>query len=56
VTSGSYCPTLGTAAAMAMVDRAAAADGTPLNVLIRDTAAAARVAPLPFYRRPATRS
>jgi aminomethyltransferase len=56
VTSGSYCPTLGTAAAMAMVDRAAAADGTPLDVLIRDTAAAARVAPLPFYRRPATRS
>jgi aminomethyltransferase len=56
VTSGSFCPTLGTAAAMAMVDRAAAADGTPLDVLIRDTAAAARVAPLPFYRRPATRS
>jgi len=56
VTSGSYCPTLGTAAAMAMVDRAAATDGTRLDVLIRDTAAAARVAPLPFYRRPATRS
>ena len=56
VTSGSYCPTLGTAAAMAMVDRDAAADGTPLDVLIRDTAAAARVTPLPFYRRPATRS
>jgi aminomethyltransferase len=53
VTSGSYCPTLGTAAAMAMVDRDAAAEGTPLDVVIRDTAAAARVAPLPFYRRPA---
>ena len=56
VTSGSYCPTLGTAAAMALVDRDAAAEGTPLDVLIRDTAASARVAPLPFYRRPATRS
>lgn len=56
VTSGSYCPTLGTAAAMAMVDHDAAADGTPLDVLIRDTPAPARVAPLPFYRRPATRS
>jgi aminomethyltransferase len=56
VTSGSYCPALGTAAAMAIVDRDAAADGTPLDVLIRDTAAAARVAPLPFYRRPAPRS
>jgi len=56
VTSGSYCPTLGTAAAMALVDRAAAADGTPLDVVIRDTAAAARVASLPLYRRPAPQS
>ena len=38
VTSGSYCPTLGAAAAMAMVDRDLAADGTPLDVLIRDAA------------------
>jgi len=56
VTSGSYCPTLGAAAAMALVDRGAAAEGTSLDVLIRDTAAAARVAPLPLYRRPATGS
>jgi aminomethyltransferase len=56
VTSGSYCPTLGAAAAMALVDRDLAAEGTSLDVLIRDTAAAARVAPLPLYRRPATRS
>jgi len=56
VTSGSYCPTLGTAAAMALVDRDAALEGTPLDLVIRDTAAAARVAPLPLYRRPATRS
>ncbi len=56
VTSGSYCPTLGVAAAMAMVDRDLAAEGTPLDLMIRDTAVVARVAPLPFYRRPATRS
>jgi aminomethyltransferase len=56
VTSGSYCPTLGTAAAMALVDREAAAEGTPLDVVIRDTAAPARVAPLPLYRRPSTPS
>ena len=56
VTSGSYCPTLGAAAAMALVDREAAAEGTPLDVVIRDTAAPARVAPLPLYRRPSTPS
>jgi len=56
VTSGSYCPTLGAAAAMALVDRDLAAEGTSLDVLIRDTATAARVTPLPLYRRPATRS
>jgi len=56
VTSGSYCPTLGSAAAMALVDRSAADDGTPLDVLIRDTPAPTRVTPLPLYRRPATRS
>jgi aminomethyltransferase len=56
VTSGSYCPTLGTAAAMAVVDRDLAAEGTALDLVIRDTPGAARVAPLPFYRRPATRS
>ena len=56
VTSGSYCPTLGTAAAMALIDRDAAADGTSLDVLIRDTPCPARVAPLPLHRRPATRA
>jgi aminomethyltransferase len=56
VTSGSYCPTLGAAAAMAMVDRDLAAEGTPLDLVIRAAAVAARVAPLPFYRRPVTRS
>ncbi|MBM4057254.1 MAG: glycine cleavage system protein T, partial [Planctomycetes bacterium] len=51
-----YCPTLGAAAAMALVDRDAAAAGTRLDVLIRDSATPARVTPLPLHRRPATRS
>ncbi len=55
VTSGSFAPTLGTAVAMALVDREAAAPGSELEVLVRDVAQAARVAPLPFYRRPPSR-
>lgn len=53
VTSGSFAPTLGTAVAMALVDRDVAAAGTAVDCLIRDTRQAARVTPLPFYRRPA---
>ncbi len=56
VTSGSYCPTLGSAAAMAVVDRAVAEEGRPLDVMIRDTACRATVTPLPFYRRPASQT
>jgi len=56
VTSGSYCPTLGAAAAMALVDRDVSEPGTPLDVSIRDAATRAHVAPLPLYRRPITRS
>jgi aminomethyltransferase len=52
VTSGSFCPTLGSAAAMALVELEVAAEGTPLDVLIRDTPCPGRVASLPFYRRP----
>ena len=52
ITSGSYCPTLGAAAAMALVDRDAAQPGTVLDVMIRDAACPARIEPLPFYRRP----
>ena len=51
VTSGSFAPTLGTAVAMALVDRDVAAAGTAVDCLIRDTRQAARVTPLPFYRR-----
>lgn len=56
VTSGSYCPTLGTAAAMALVKRSVAIAGTPLDVLVRESPCSARVTALPFYRRAATRS
>ncbi len=52
VTSGSFAPSLGTAVAMALVDRDAAAPGTAVACLIRDTRAPASVTPLPFYRRP----
>jgi aminomethyltransferase len=52
VTSGSYVPTVGTAVAMALVDRAASQPGTGVDVMIRDTAQPGRVAPLPFHRRP----
>jgi len=55
VTSGSFCPTLGSAAAMALVEPSVAAEGTRLDVLIRDTPCPARIAALPFYRRPAPR-
>jgi len=51
VTSGSYAPTLGTAIAMAMVDRGAATPGTAIECVIRDTRQPALVTPLPFYQR-----
>lgn len=56
VTSGSLGPTLGCAVAMTLIDRDHAAVGTAVDVLVRDTPQAARVVPLPFYRRPAPRS
>jgi aminomethyltransferase len=51
VTSGSFSPTLGHAIAMALVDRAAAAAGTSVGIMIRDSHQPATVVPLPFYRR-----
>jgi aminomethyltransferase len=51
VTSGSFAPTVGTAVAMALVDREIAQPGTAVDVLIRDARQAGRIAPLPFYRR-----
>jgi len=51
VTSGSFAPTLDRPVAMAMLDRSAAAPGTAVDVLIRDSRQPARVTPLPFYKR-----
>ena len=51
VTSGSFAPTIGTAVAMAMVDRDVASPGTAVAAVIRDSRQPAVVAPLPFYQR-----
>jgi aminomethyltransferase len=51
VTSGSFAPTLGTAIAMAMVDRDVATAGTAVEGVIRDSRQPAVVTPLPFYQR-----
>jgi len=56
VTSGSFCPTLGVAAAQALVDRDLAAAGTELAVAVRAAEQPARVMPLPLYRRSPPRS
>lgn len=53
VTSGALSPSLGIPIAMAYVDPAAAAVGTPLTLDVRGTAIPARVVPLPFYSRKA---
>lgn len=52
VCSGTFGPTLGKAIAMALVARSKAAAGTELDVDIRGKTEAARVVPLPFYKRP----
>jgi aminomethyltransferase len=52
VCSGTFAPTLHKAIAMAYVARTAAAVGTALEIDIRGKVEAARVVPLPFYKRP----
>lgn len=52
VTSGTQAPFLNRPIAMAYVDEAHSALETPLAVEIRDKPVEARVAKLPFYRRP----
>jgi aminomethyltransferase len=52
VTSGTVTPTLNRAVAMAYVDPAYTEAGKQCEVDIRGKPAAARVVPLPFYRRP----
>lgn len=52
VTSGTFSPTLQKPIAMAYVPPEFAEPGTELSVDIRGSAEAARVVPLPFYKRP----
>jgi aminomethyltransferase len=52
VTSGTFSPTLNKALAMAYVVPSHAAPGTALAVDVRGKAEAAKVVPLPFYKRP----
>lgn len=51
VTSGTFSPLFDKPLAMAYVEPAFAAVGTPLTVDIRGAAAEAKVVPLPFYKR-----
>ena len=56
VRSGSPAPSLGGRnVGMALVERAAAAPGTPIAIEIRGARAPATVTPLPFYVRPSKR-
>ena len=48
VTSGGFSPTLGAPVAMGYVRRDVAADGTPVQLLVRGKPLPARVVPLPF--------
>jgi aminomethyltransferase len=54
VTSGTFAPTLNRAVAMAYVDPPLAQPGTACEVDVRGKPEAARVVPLPFYKRPKT--
>jgi aminomethyltransferase len=51
VTSGTFAPTLAKAIAMAYVDPAYTPPGTTCEIDVRGKPAAARVVPLPFYKR-----
>ncbi|HLB29484.1 MAG TPA: glycine cleavage system aminomethyltransferase GcvT [Dehalococcoidia bacterium] len=54
-TSGGPAPTLGVSIALAYVPTSLAKPGTELAVDVRGRTVAVRVAPRPFYRRPASR-
>lgn len=49
VTSGGFGPSVGAPIAMAYVERSFAAPGTPVGLMVRGKALAARVATLPFH-------
>ena len=50
-TSGTHCPAVGKALAMALVDAAHSAPGTEVEVDIRGRRVSAQIVPLPFYKR-----
>lgn len=50
-TSGTFCPTLGGAYAMAIVDKEYSEIGTAFEADVRGRAVAVEVCPLPFYKR-----
>ena len=50
-TSGTHCPYLGKAIAMALLDAAHTAEGTELEVDVRGRRVAVKIVPLPFYKR-----
>lgn len=50
-TSGTHCPYLGRAVAMAMLQNDSAAPGTAVEVEVRGRRIPAEVVPLPFYKR-----
>ncbi|MBP1711703.1 MAG: aminomethyltransferase [Deltaproteobacteria bacterium] len=52
VTSGTFAPTLNKAIALAFIDMEFTTPDAEISVVIRDTASAARVVKLPFYKRP----
>jgi aminomethyltransferase len=52
-TSGTHCPFMQKALAMALVDRQHAVPGTELTVEVRGRRLKAKVVPLPFYKRSA---
>src|SRR5690242_8725074 len=54
VTSGTHSPTLGKPIGLALLPARSAAVGTEFEVDIRGRAAAARVVPTPFYKRPSS--
>lgn len=50
-TSGTHCPYLGKAIAMALIDANHAAEGTLLEVDVRGRRVTTKIVPLPFYKR-----
>ncbi len=51
VTSGTMSPTIGMSIAMAFVEADKSVEGAELEVDVRGSTAAAKVVPLPFYKR-----